>query len=132
MAELIRIVVTFCSAVFAYFFVYWVPGSFLPFGIGWALVGVCVSLAAAVLTWRWVWPRTADFSGALATAMVTGALVLGGAGFVGGFFGPMILAPDANQGPLLGLFITGPLGFVLGAAGGAIYWFARGRAGGTT
>lgn len=36
-------------------------------------------------------------------------------GFVGGFFGPMLLAPDANQGPLLGLFITGPGGTLLGA-----------------
>jgi hypothetical protein len=34
---------------------------------------------------------------------------------VGGFLGPMILAPEANQGPLLGIFITGPLGLVVGA-----------------
>ena len=40
---------------------------------------------------------------------LSGALVVGGIGFVGGFFGPMIFAPEANQGPLLGLFITGPL-----------------------
>jgi hypothetical protein len=26
----------------------------------------------------------------------------------------MILAPDANQGPLIGIFITGPLGLLLG------------------
>jgi hypothetical protein len=35
--------------------------------------------------------------------------------------------PGANQGPLLGIFITGPLGLMLGGAGGAIHWFARGR-----
>ena len=39
----------------------------------------------------------------------------------------MILAPGANQGPLLGLFITGPLGFVAGAVGGGIYWHMRQR-----
>jgi hypothetical protein len=39
----------------------------------------------------------------------------------------MIFVPSANQGPLLGIFITGPLGLVLGGAGGAIHWFARGR-----
>jgi hypothetical protein len=44
-----------------------------------------------------------------------------------GFFGPLIFTPDANQGPLLGIFITGPLGFVLGGIGGGIYWAARGR-----
>ena len=40
------------------------------------------------------------------------ALLLGGIGFAAGFFGPMLLAPEANQGPLLGIFITGPAGFV--------------------
>jgi len=24
--------------------------------------------------------------------------------------GPMLVAPEANQGPMLGIFITGPLG----------------------
>lgn len=46
---------------------------------------------------------------------------LGLAGFAAGFFGPMIFTPGANQGPLLGLFITGPLGFVAGAIGGALF-----------
>ena len=33
----------------------------------------------------------------------------------------------ANQGPLLGIFITGPLGFILGAIGGSVYWLLQGR-----
>jgi hypothetical protein len=41
-------------------------------------------------------------------------MILGIIGFVGGFVGPLIFTPDANQGPLLGIFITGPLGFVVG------------------
>lgn len=40
--------------------------------------------------------------------------IIGGICFLAGFIGPIILDPDANQGPLLGIFITGPLGFVLG------------------
>ncbi|HEY9506791.1 MAG TPA: hypothetical protein VIQ27_12505 [Gemmatimonadales bacterium] len=48
------------------------------------------------------------------------ALLLGGIGFAAGFFGPMLLAPEANQGPLLGIFITGPAGFVLGLAYGVV------------
>jgi len=48
------------------------------------------------------------------------ALRLGLAGFLGGFFGPMILRPDANQGPMLGIFITGPLGVLVGALFGMI------------
>jgi hypothetical protein len=46
------------------------------------------------------------------------ALLVGGIGFAAGFFGPMVFAPGANQGPLLGIFITGPLGFLGGLAWG--------------
>jgi hypothetical protein len=45
---------------------------------------------------------------------------------VGGFFGPMILTPEANQGPMLGIFITGPLGLLVGAIAGAIVAWRRG------
>ncbi|MCZ8544762.1 hypothetical protein OOJ09_11255 [Mesorhizobium qingshengii] len=47
-------------------------------------------------------------------------VILGVVGFVGGFVGPLIFTPEANQGPLLGIFITGPLGFVLGLVVGLI------------
>jgi hypothetical protein len=42
------------------------------------------------------------------------ALIAGGIGFAGGFFGPILLTPKSNLGPLLGILITGPLGFMLG------------------
>jgi len=49
------------------------------------------------------------------------AAALGLIGFIGGYVGPVILTPEANQGPLLGIFITGPLGFLLGLViGGSI------------
>jgi hypothetical protein len=47
-------------------------------------------------------------------------ITLGAVGFVCGFFGPMLLAPDANQGPMLGIFITGPGGAALGAVFGLV------------
>jgi Na+/H+ antiporter NhaA len=50
-----------------------------------------------------------------------GGCILGGIGFAAGFFGPMVFAPTSNQGPLLGIFITGPLGFILGTASGCLY-----------
>jgi len=53
------------------------------------------------------------------------ALVLGVVGFVCGFVGPLVFSPDANQGPLLGLFITGPGGALLGAVLGLIVGAAR-------
>ena len=51
---------------------------------------------------------------------------VGAVGFCGGFFGTMILTPEANQGPLLGIFITGPLGFIGGGILGAIRALTRG------
>jgi hypothetical protein len=41
-------------------------------------------------------------------------LLLGTAGFASGFFGPLLLVPEANQGPLVGILISGPAGAVLG------------------
>ena len=40
----------------------------------------------------------------------------------------MIVVPQANQGPLLGIFITRPIGFLAGLAFGAVrgWWLARG------
>ena len=58
-------------------------------------------------------------SGILRCAWI-GGVILGGIGFAGGFFGPMIFTPQSNQGPLLGILITGPGGFVLGCIVGAI------------
>jgi len=54
-----------------------------------------------------------------------GGFVLGGIGFVLGFFGPLALAPDSNQGPLLGIFITGPAGFVVGTLAGAFVYHRK-------
>lgn len=47
-------------------------------------------------------------------------VILGVIGFVGGFVGPVIFTPDANQGPLLGLLITEPLGLVIGLVVGFV------------
>jgi hypothetical protein len=53
-------------------------------------------------------------------SMFRWAVILGVIGFLGGFIGPMIFTPGANQGPMLGIFITGPLGGVIGAVAGAV------------
>ncbi len=55
----------------------------------------------------------------LGRALRWGGMV-GLVGFLGGFFGPMLFAPSANQGPMVGIFLTGPLGFVLGFIIGAV------------
>ena len=48
-------------------------------------------------------------------------LLVGFVGFVVGFAGPLIFMPESNQGPLLGIFLTGPLGFFLGCVGGFLW-----------
>lgn len=48
------------------------------------------------------------------------ALALGATGFVTGYVGPIVLTPGANQGPLLGIFLTGPAGLLLGAVIGLV------------
>lgn len=58
---------------------------------------------------------------------IIGAAIVGGISFAAGFFGPIILQPDSPQGPMLGIFFTGPAGFVLGLIGGAITGLIRRR-----
>lgn len=92
----------------------------LPLG-GAAFLGNLVALVAAVFAARATWFRTASAAPSALGYAGYGAAVLGSIGFAGGFFGPMIFAPEANQGPLLGIFITGPGGALLGAALGLVY-----------
>lgn len=50
-------------------------------------------------------------------------IVLGSVGFMAGFLGPIALNPEANQGPLVGIFISGPLGALAGLVLGTIFRF---------
>jgi hypothetical protein len=50
----------------------------------------------------------------------TMAVSLGGVAFLMGFAGLILLHPELPQGPLLGIFCTGPLGALAGAIGGTV------------
>lgn len=50
-------------------------------------------------------------------------LILGAVGLFSGYFGPLAFSPDANQGPLLGIFVTGPRAAILGLLLGALVRF---------
>ncbi len=52
--------------------------------------------------------------------------MVGAVGLALGFVGPLLLTPKASLGPLLGILMTGPGGFVLGALGGAVVRWAQG------
>jgi hypothetical protein len=50
-------------------------------------------------------------------------LIFGFSWFAIGYFGPLIIKPGANLGPLLGITVTGPVGIVLGGIFGIISTF---------
>jgi hypothetical protein len=59
--------------------------------------------------------------------LLTG-LTVGVVALLAGFFGPLIFTPQSNQGSLLGIFITGPAGFVLGCIAAFIWCRVRAAA----
>ena len=61
------------------------------------------------------------------TRILKWAFAIGFISFAAGFFGPILFAPGANQGPLLGIFITGPLGFLAGSGVGVWKYVCRGK-----
>jgi hypothetical protein len=81
------------------------------------------SLVGAIGVGFLAWLLVGKLPQEAAAAMGTGALIGGAVGFFGGYFGPMLFSPDSNQGPLIGLFITGPLGVPLGAIVGLFVWY---------
>ncbi len=62
-------------------------------------------------------------------SMLRWGAIIGGVAFLCGFVGPVLVNPDANQGPLLGIFITGPGGFVLGLVFGLVKAVVTGQGG---
>jgi hypothetical protein len=106
---------------------------FARFFIGVALISVhhprwistVLSVLLSIGVARFVWTYIGSPLPGLARSVGIGALATGAIAFAAGFFGPLIFTPGANQGPLLGIFITGPLGLLLGAIGGALYWLIR-------
>lgn len=57
---------------------------------------------------------------AVMSVIISTALSIGVITFLIGYVGPLIVWPEANLGPLLGIFVTGPLGFLLGGVIG--FW----------
>lgn len=102
-----------------YCFLYWIPFSAEPFNE--TTQTTCTLLSAGILS-LFLWLKLKDRSLGPISCILVGAISLGAAGFSLGFFGPMLLVPEANQGPLLGIVFTGPGGFVLGGIAGFFYW----------
>lgn len=97
-----------------------------PLGV---IFGAAIAMPAVLCWWFALRGHRPESRASLGYAL-GGGLILGGVSFAAGFFGPLILTPEANQGPLLGIFITGPIGFVIGVALGALYARFRVRSAG--
>jgi hypothetical protein len=128
MTVIFRIVISAIVIVATFYFLYWVPFAFIhiPWGIA-----AFLSYAGAMAAGWFAWTRTASVNPTLTRSIGYWALVVGAIGFIGGFFGPMIIVPGANQGPLLGILITGPLGVLIGAVGGLVHWLVQRKRSGT-
>jgi hypothetical protein len=84
---------------------------------GWAISTIMLLLGlAAFLAYRVLGEEHRRAVG----RAVRPAFILGAVGLCFGFFGPMILSPEANQGSLLGVYITGPTGFAVGLLLGVV------------
>src|SRR5829696_1536712 len=68
-----------------------------------------------------IWKLTAKLTKEQSSMVIKGGIIGGVVGFLIGFVGPILLTPGSPQGPLLGVFFTIPIGFVLGLIGGAFY-----------
>jgi predicted transporter len=119
---ILRVPLTILSILASYFFTYWVLGAFLYSSSGGNILLSLLSIGSAIYVGRVVWKSGERIPEGAGAAIALGAISFGAVCFCAGFFGPMIFAPSANQGPLLGIFITGPIGFVLGGFGGLIYY----------
>ena len=120
-----RATVSFLSFFGSYVFIRLVE-LLLPLG-SLDLLASLISLVAAIAVARYTWTHADVPPASVAGAVAYGVILCGGIGFTAGFFGPMIFAPGANQGPLLGIFITGPVGVGVGAVAGLVYWLTRMR-----
>jgi len=72
-----------------------------------------------------VWIRCKDVGNSKTAYLITGGLFLDALGFVVGFFGPMLIDRNATAGPLPGICITGPVGFIVGLVAGGLLWKKR-------
>jgi len=94
----------------------------LPSNDGWIFWVPCTSWLATMglLCWCSALARDRMESRARIRSSWRVGFLVGGVGLMVGFLGPLILTPTASLGPLLGILLTGPLGFVLGALIGGL------------
>ena len=89
-----------------------------------AVIYAPVAAVSLVCGWFALRGHVEESRAEMRAGCATGAVV-GGVGLVAGVLGPVILTPESNQGPLLGVLVTGPLGAVAGTLIGIVSRRAR-------
>ncbi|WP_295628797.1 multidrug ABC transporter permease [uncultured Nitrosomonas sp.] len=84
-------------------------------------VSTTFSLICAILGAWFTWKLTSGGKMNTIIAVIGGALILGGLFFTASFLGPMVIAKDTSQGPMIGVFVAAPLGVILGGIGGYVH-----------
>lgn len=120
-----RILLAIFAFAASFFFVYRVPFSFIPAARETALIPSIVGIVSGILVSVFTWKRTGNISNGLASSILMGGIIVGSICFIGGFIGPIIFYPESNLGPLLGIFFTGPIGFIVGLIGGGLFWVIK-------
>lgn len=119
--RLFRLALAGICFVGVFFFMNIFFGAFLPIPEAYAYIRSFIAFAIAIGISKLIWNLSEKVKSPVATFGIIGAILVGSIGFIGGFFGPIILRPDSPQGPLLGIFFTGPIGFIVGLLCGIIY-----------
>jgi len=83
-------------------------------------------LTMSVLCWWFTLSGDQAASRASIRASWRAGWIVGAVGLAIGFVGPLAISPKASLGPLLGILLTGPLGFVVGALGAGVVRVAQG------
>jgi hypothetical protein len=87
--------------------------------IFWVPIALCLLTMGLLCWWRVLVGQDPRARARIAASWRMG-WILGAIGLGLGFVGPLVVTPSANLGPLLGILVTGPGGFVLGGLGGAL------------
>jgi hypothetical protein len=124
MKNAIRIIVLLITVPASFYFINFIPFSLLP-SLRQTPIPIIVSLLSAIGIGILIWKKSGNVSNSLALHIVIGGIILGAIGFILGFIGPIIFNWGGNQGPMLGIFITGPIGFLIGLIWGGIYWYVK-------
>src|SRR5262245_37955163 len=98
MPVLAKFVISTLVFLTVYFFSFWVLFmQIVPDGMVW--LASLMSLLMAAAASYWAWGRAAGAQSGVLTTSLHWAMIVGAIGFCGGFFGPLIFMPEANQGP---------------------------------